>query len=73
LELKREFTISHFATCARCGGTGAEPGTKSTSGFSCRGTGTVQQFGRRFWGPFTHASVCPECGGEGYRPEKPVQ
>jgi len=71
LGVEKEFTISHFATCARCGGTGAEPGTKVNECFSCRGTGTVQQIRKTILGSFTHASVCPECGGEGYRPEKP--
>ena len=71
LGVEKEFTISHFVTCARCGGTGAEPGTKVNECFSCRGTGTVQQIRKTFLGSFTRATVCPECGGEGYRPEKP--
>lgn len=71
LGAQKEFTISHFVTCSRCGGTGAEPGTKVNECFSCRGTGTVQQIRKTILGSFTRASVCPECGGEGYRPEKP--
>jgi molecular chaperone DnaJ len=26
---------------------------------------------RTFFGTFTRSAICPECGGEGYRPEKP--
>jgi molecular chaperone DnaJ len=26
---------------------------------------------RTFFGTFTRSTICPECGGEGYRPEKP--
>jgi len=57
--------------CPRCGGTGAEPGTKIKECFTCRGTGRVQQFKRTFFGAFTRYTVCPECGGEGNRPEVP--
>jgi DnaJ-class molecular chaperone with C-terminal Zn finger domain len=39
--------------------------------FSCRGTGQVQQIKKTFMGSFTKYVICPECAGEGYRPEKP--
>ncbi len=68
---QKEFTISHYVVCSRCNGSGAEPGTKINECFSCRGTGQVQQIKKTIFGSFTRASVCPECGGEGYRPEKP--
>lgn len=69
--IEKEFTITRNAQCARCSGSGAEPGTKVNECFSCRGTGQVQQIKKTFLGSFTHASVCPECAGEGQRPEKP--
>lgn len=50
---------------------GAEPGTKINECFSCGGTGEVQQVKRTFLGSFTRYTTCPECGGEGKRPEKP--
>ena len=58
-------------TCTRCQGVGAEPGTKVAECFSCRGTGEVQQIKRTIFGSFTRVGMCPECGGEGIRPEKP--
>ena len=64
-------TLYKYITCSRCQGTGAEPGTKISECFSCRGTGEVQQIKKTFFGSFTRYTVCPECGGEGYRPEKP--
>lgn len=67
----KEFTISKNAQCPRCAGRGSEPGTKTTECFSCRGTGQVQQIRKTFFGAFTKYVVCPECGGEGYRFEKP--
>jgi len=68
---EKEFIFSRQVICGRCNGTGAEPGTKINECFSCRGTGQVQQIKKTFLGSFTKSGVCPECGGEGYRPEKP--
>lgn len=56
--------------CSRCQGSGSEPGSKVKECFSCRGTGQVQQIRKTFLGSFTRYATCPECGGEGYKPEK---
>ncbi len=64
-------TLDKMVTCPRCKGVGAEPGTKTKECFSCRGTGHVQQVKKTFLGSYTRDILCPECGGEGYRPEKP--
>jgi len=63
--------LAKFALCARCQGAGAEPGTKINECFACRGSGEVQQIKRTIFGSFTRQGVCPECQGEGMRPEKP--
>ena len=63
--------LNKFATCTRCQGVGAEPGTKVSECFACRGTGEVQQIKRTIFGSFTRVGVCPECAGEGMRPGKP--
>ncbi|MBU0476484.1 molecular chaperone DnaJ [Patescibacteria group bacterium] len=68
---EKEVSLYKQILCSRCQGTGAEPGTKIKECFSCRGTGQVQQIKRTFLGSFTKFAVCPECGGEGNRPEKP--
>ncbi len=70
-EREKEVTLYKYITCTRCQGNGAEPGTKIKECFSCRGTGEVQQIKKTFFGSFTRYTICPECGGEGYRPEKP--
>jgi len=64
-------TLYKYITCSRCQGNGAEPGTKISECFSCRGSGEVQQIKKTFFGSFTRYTICPECKGEGYRPEKP--
>ena len=68
---EKEINIYKHTTCSRCGGIGAEPGTKIRECFSCRGTGYVQQIKKTFFGSFTKWAICPECRGEGYRSEKP--
>ncbi len=66
----KEFSLSKQIECSRCQGIGAEPGTKTKECFTCRGKGQVQKIIRTPLGSFTTKSVCPECGGEGFRPEK---
>ncbi len=68
---EREVKLYKMNVCSRCKGTGAEPGTAVKECFSCRGTGQVQQIKRTFFGSITHYTICPECGGEGTKPEKP--
>lgn len=68
---KKNITLSKYVVCPRCGGVGAEPGTDVKECQVCRGTGVVQEMRRTFFGTITHQSVCPDCNGEGYVPEKP--
>jgi len=69
-EKKKEINLRKYIPCSRCQGKGAEPGTKIKECFSCRGTGRVQQIKKTFFGSYTRYIVCPECKGEGNRPEK---
>jgi molecular chaperone DnaJ len=59
--------ITGPATCGRCQGTGAEPGTSPVTCPQCGGAGsiTVNQ------GPFSMAQPCPRCGGSGRVVETP--
>ncbi len=68
---EKEITLYKMILCSRCQGKGAEPGTSINECFSCRGAGEVQQIKRTPFGSFTRFTVCPECDGEGQRPEKP--
>ena len=68
---EKEISLNKMNACSRCQGAGAEPGTKVKECFSCRGTGEVQQIKRTIFGQVTRYIVCPECGGEGMKPEKP--
>ena len=67
---EKEISLYKLVFCFRCQGKGAEPGTPVNECFSCRGTGQVQQIKKTIFGSMTRITVCPECGGEGQRPEK---
>lgn len=69
--ITREINLYKQVVCSRCQGMGAEQGTSLNECFSCRGTGEVQQIKRTFLGSITHWTICPECNGEGQKPEKP--
>lgn len=70
-ETRRTITLAKQITCHRCHGNGAEPGTKVNECFACRGAGQVQQVKRTILGSYTAFGICPECQGEGTKPEKP--
>lgn len=70
-EIHRKVSLAKQVVCHRCHGNGAEPGTKINECFSCRGTGQVQQVKRTILGSYTSFTVCPECKGDGTKPEKP--
>ncbi|MDO8470511.1 MAG: molecular chaperone DnaJ [bacterium] len=63
-------SVSRMVSCTRCQGVGAEPGTRVGECFSCRGMGQVQQIRKTMFGTFTKSGICPECEGEGLKPEK---
>lgn len=67
----RQIKLGKLISCVRCHANGAEPGTKVNECFSCRGTGQVQQVKRTILGSYTTFGTCPECKGEGTKPEKP--
>lgn len=70
-EQEKEISLLKNVQCSRCDGNGAEPNTKVKECFSCRGTGRVQQMRKTVFGTFTQFAVCPECKGEGSKPETP--
>jgi molecular chaperone DnaJ len=65
--IEKEISIRKLATCERCGGSGAEPGSKRSTCPTCRGAGQI----RRSGGIIVFTQTCPACGGAGTRVEKP--
>ncbi|MEX1247589.1 MAG: molecular chaperone DnaJ [Anaerolineales bacterium] len=58
-----EFTRDEV--CARCEGTGAEPGTAKSSCPTCGGRGEVRQTRQTFFGNMVQVVTCPNCRGTG--------
>jgi len=65
--IEKELSFRKAATCERCDGGGAEPGSKKVTCPTCRGAGQVQRSG----GIITFRQTCPTCGGAGTKIEKP--
>jgi molecular chaperone DnaJ len=59
--------------CARCSGSGAEPGTGSRDCSTCGGVGIVRRISRNVFGEFVQQRTCPECGGAGNVVETPCE
>jgi molecular chaperone DnaJ len=64
---EKEISFRKHATCERCDGSGAEPGSKRVTCPTCRGAGQI----RRAGGIITFTQTCPTCGGMGSKIEKP--
>lgn len=56
-----QVTVEGGATCSRCNGSGAEPGSSITTCPTCGGRGMVAQN----QGFFSFSQPCPQCGGSG--------
>ena len=63
--IDREIEIRRHETCKRCGGDGAEPGTKVETCSQCGGSGEVRFTQRTPFGQFVNVKTCPSCDGEG--------
>ena len=66
---KKEVEFVRRARCTRCDGSRGEPGTKQKNCSTCNGKGNIQKTQRTFLGSFTQISTCPDCLGEGVKPE----
>jgi len=69
--IHKKVTLSKQIICDRCHANGAEPGTKINECVMCRGQGQVQEVKRTVLGAYTTFAICPECKGDGTKPEKP--
>ena len=65
--VEKEISFRKLASCERCDGSGAEPGSKRVTCPTCRGAGQV----RRSGGIIVFTQTCPTCGGAGMKVEKP--
>jgi molecular chaperone DnaJ len=63
--VQREMDIERLAACARCSGSGAEPGTSPVACRTCGGAGEVQSVRRSIFGTVMTGTPCVTCGGTG--------
>jgi len=70
---KATVSLETAATCATCGGDGAEPGTQVVTCKRCNGAGRLQQVSRSVFGEFVRATTCPDCSGSGRIAEHPCE
>ena len=66
-----EISFKRNRECARCKGSGAEPGSKISPCQKCGGHGQVRASRRMGpFGSFTSVTTCPLCNGMGQKPAK---
>jgi molecular chaperone DnaJ len=65
LGAKKTVKLKSLERCSTCEGSGAKPGTHSTTCSTCHGSGEVRRATRSMFGQFISVAPCPTCGGEG--------
>jgi molecular chaperone DnaJ len=64
-----ELSLKRMETCSRCGGSGAEPGSRVVTCPRCGGSGQIQQRTQSLFGQMITVTTCPRCQGRGQVPE----
>jgi molecular chaperone DnaJ len=62
---EREIQVQRVERCARCAGSGSEPGSQPVRCSTCEGSGQVRRASRSFFGQFVNIATCAQCHGEG--------
>ena len=63
--VEKSVTVKLLATCDKCSGSGAEPGTSANRCTTCAGAGEVRRAQKSFFGQVISVTPCPTCAGEG--------
>jgi molecular chaperone DnaJ len=69
----REVSFEAVATCERCRGNGAEPGTPIRTCETCGGSGELREAVRTAFGQMVRSGPCPTCHGDGRVAETPCE
>lgn len=62
---EKEIEVPRLATCSRCEGNGAEPGTSTETCPTCGGRGEIRRAQQSIFGQFVSVVPCDRCHGEG--------
>jgi molecular chaperone DnaJ len=63
--VEKQIDVPRLATCDRCSGSGAEPGTGTETCPGCGGSGQIRRAQQSIFGSIVTQSTCPTCGGAG--------
>ena len=63
--VEKQLDVPRLATCDRCSGSGAEPGTGTETCPGCGGSGQIRRAQQSIFGSIVTQSTCPTCGGAG--------
>jgi molecular chaperone DnaJ len=61
----KEISLTKHTTCARCTGSGMEPGSQPTQCTRCEGSGEIRRVQQSLFGQFVNVTLCDRCNGEG--------
>ena len=68
--IEREVRIYVSSVCSDCKGSGAKVGSKIINCKTCHGAGQIKRERRTILGVFAQMEICPDCQGQGSKPEK---
>ncbi len=71
--VEKDIEVVRLATCATCGGNGAEPGSRPITCPQCNGTGRIRVGQGNSFFQFQTVKPCPRCQGKGTIIEKPCK
>jgi molecular chaperone DnaJ len=63
--VEKQIDVPRLATCDRCSGSGAEPGTGTETCPSCGGAGQIRRAQQSIFGSVMTQTTCPTCVGAG--------
>ncbi|MDD3364660.1 MAG: molecular chaperone DnaJ [Syntrophomonas sp.] len=69
--MEKDMEMMRVENCSKCGGSGAEPGSKPKVCPQCQGAGQVRSVQSTPFGRFETVHPCGQCNGEGKIIEKP--
>lgn len=71
--IKQDIAHRIYQTCSNCHGNTAEPGTPINNCSKCQGSGTVTTARQTVLGVFQQTAKCPDCQGQGKKPDTPCK
>lgn len=71
--VEKTLKLKKWIVCDTCSGSGAKPGSGTTTCPACHGSGELRQVSRSMFGQFVNIVPCTNCGGEGTIVKEPCR